>query len=487
MKRRKYFRLVISAVCVCAALAITACVGKPMASDSNATVDEEVNDSQEKRAAEIEEKSRTAYLRNPDAIDLFCKVMKVEKKDLTLIYNFNTEENLTCYDIGVKGKPDLAGTYIFTEYIEKDDQVTRGIAKKVTSKEKEERNLKEKLGEKQCNAKLYEFIYHSDEAEDMGKDSAELLPIDTSHVKEYKEERFGTGDIWECWNGYINEDDNFAVSYYGDVSGWTSGVFQNKKWTTRINSAIGDETEYHYFTDYDMLWNFDSDTQRLQVGDKNGKEICDIQLEKWCEENDMPKGIVKEVTALSKEQAIFSCLPDYRKENEYKAFIVDLKSGKSKKSYDRKLGGINVNGLLYMFYSYTNVLEVVDLETGESVETVDYSSITDSTDDSIEYVIYSDEMGAFCEVENGKGDYPVRHCVNRNNGEVYFSYFSGVYRYNREEKKLEQIVDGEKQKLFKDMFGSIAVGADGKIYMLGFIGGGDDEGPIDFLYMTPKE
>lgn len=82
---------------------------------------------------------------------------------------------------------------------------------------------------------------------------------------------------------------------------------------------------------------------------------------------------------------------------------------------------------------------------------------------------------------------PVRYCVNRNNGEVYFSYFSGVYRYNREEKKLEQIVDGEKQKLFKDMFGSIAVGVDGKIYMLGFIGGGDDEGPIDFLYMTPKE
>ena len=34
---------------------------------------------------------------------------------------------------------------------------------------------------------------------------------------------------------------------------------------------------------------------------------------------------------------------------------------------------------------------------------------------------------------------------------------------------------------------TIHSGTDYKIYMLGFLGGGDDEGPIDFLYMTPKE
>ena len=52
---------------------------------------------------------------------------------------------------------------------------------------------------------------------------------------------------------------------------------------------------------------------------------------------------------------------------------------------------------------------------------------------------------------------------------------------------LEKIVDSKNQKLFPDMHGEFQVGSDGKIYMLGFLGGGDDEGPIDFLYMTPKE
>ena len=130
---------------------------------------------------------------------------------------------------------------------------------------------------------------------------------------------------------------------------------------------------------------------------------------------------------------------------------------------------------------------MIDVETGETKEKLDYSAILEGIPESIHYRSYNEEMQELDYLEYWKGDEPIRYCVNENTGEVYFSYFNGVFHYNKETKKLEKFVDSKNQKLFPDMHGEFQVGSDGKIYMLGFLGGGDDEGPIDFLYMTPKE
>lgn len=129
----------------------------------------------------------------------------------------------------------------------------------------------------------------------------------------------------------------------------------------------------------------------------------------------------------------------------------------------------------------------MDLKTGETKEKVDYSAILEGVVETGIYLNYNEEMQGFVEADDNMGDESIRYCVNPNTGEVYFSYFNGVFHYNRETKVLEKIVDSKNQKLFPDMHGEIQVGSDGKIYMLGFLGGGDDEGPVDFLYMTPEE
>ena len=119
---------------------------------------------------------------------------------------------------------------------------------------------------------------------------------------------------------------------------------------------------------------------------------------------------------------------------------------------------------------------MIDVETGETKEKLDYSAISEGIPESIHYRSYNEEMQELDYLEYWKGDEPIRYCVN-----------DGVFHYNKETKKLEKFVDSKNQKLFPDMHGEFQVGSDGKIYMLGFLGGGDDEGPIDFLYMTPKE
>ncbi len=69
-------------------------------------------------------------------------------------------------------------------------------------------------------------------------------------------------------------------------------------------------------------------------------------------------------------------------------------------------------------------------------------------------------------------------------GNVYFSYCSGVYRWNQEKNTLEKILDGSTCRYFSDMYGNFAVGKEESIYMLGYLGGGDDETASDFLYFT---
>lgn len=468
-------------------LCFTACGKK----ETKKEVKKEVTGQTEKEKTVSDVSDGHTYL-----LERFCEVMDVEKKDLGLTFNYENEGNVS-YDITVKGREDLAGTYVFVQY----DNWLR-IARKITNQEKQERKLVEVMGYDDAHRMLYEVLYDSEEAEVKEhinkRGTARTLPIDSSRVKKYKEEKLGTGDIWECWNGYINNDNHFMVSYYGDTSSWTQGVFQNGKWITKQLPVPGGGYEYYYCSTFesDTLWYFNPYKQKLKVSNKNAQIICDIKLSKWCEKNGV--GSVDDVIKLPNGKAIFNCLPDkwegedyrahfvrWETEDNAKAFLVDLKTRKVVKKFDRSIHGNYSAGKIYYFNNSANLMEIINPETGETEELLDLSNVYNAGGYGVKYMAYNDVMNCIEHIDFAKCDYPVKCSIN--DGEVYFSYYSGVYYYNKKEQKLEQIVDGTKQELFREMQGSIAVDKDGEhIYMLGFIGGGDDEGPNDFLCMTKK-
>jgi len=151
--------------------------------------------SQQQIKDEIKPASKQAYEECQDAIDYFCSMMEVKKQQLNLIFNFRTHNGAYSYDIGVDGKQDLTGTYIFfkdwDKTTENSKEETWSIARKVTEAEKKERNLEKELGY-QCNKNLYEEL-SSEEPE--ADPEAVKLSIDESTVKKYDEKRLGTGDI----------------------------------------------------------------------------------------------------------------------------------------------------------------------------------------------------------------------------------------------------------------------------------------------------
>ena len=434
---------------------------------------------------EIKPVSKQAYEECPDAIDYFCSVMEVKKQQLNLIFNFKTPHGAYSYDIGVDGKQDVTGSYIFFTDIYKEtedsEEETWSIAKKVTEAEKKERNLEKELGFR-CNKNLYEKLNFEEPEEDP---EAVKLSIDESTVKKYDEKRLDTDAIWECWNGYIDQTDHFAVSYYGDTSGWKTGQFDGKKWKMQQHTVFGDGEYYGYGAEAGLLWGFDG--KRLMAGDKNGKTLYDFTISEWLKKNHLEQDATDKYTIerLTQKKVIFNRNLESKK--RIASYVVDLKTLKVERSFDRELCGCYYEGIFYRFDSDKNILELINLETGETKEKVDYSAISEGIPESIPYRSYNEEMQELDYIEYWKGDEPIRYCVNENTGEVYFSYFNGVFHYNRETKALEKIVDSKNQKLFPDMHGEIQVGSDGKIYMLGFLGGGDDEGPVDFLYMTPEE
>ena len=73
----------------------------------------ETEQTQEQIKDEIKPASKQAYEECQDAIDYFCSMMEVKKQQLNLIFNFRTHNGAYSYDIGVDGKQDLTGTYIF--------------------------------------------------------------------------------------------------------------------------------------------------------------------------------------------------------------------------------------------------------------------------------------------------------------------------------------------------------------------------------------
>ena len=303
---------------------------------------------------EIKPASKQAYEECQDAIDYFCSMMEVKKQQLNLIFNFRTHNGAYSYDIGVDGKQDLTGTYIFfkdwDKTTENSKEETWSIARKVTEAEKKERNLEKELGY-QCNKNLYEEL--SFEEPEADPEAVKLL-IDESTAKKYDEKRLGTGDIWECWSGFIDQTDHFAVSYYGDTSGWKTGQFDGKKWKMEQHAVFGDGEYYHYDAGAGLLWYFDG--KRLMAGDENGKTLYDFTMSEWYKKNHLEKNPTDKynIVPLTREKAIFNC--NLESKEKQASYVVDLKTMKIERSFDVAMYGSYYDGIFYNFDNDKNIL-----------------------------------------------------------------------------------------------------------------------------------
>lgn len=450
-------------------------------------------------AGEIRPEYVDAYEWDMRGIDFFCEVMGVQKDQITLNHNFTDTVGLSCFDIGIEGNPDQSGTYIMQWYTDSEEMEHKVINRQLSHKELDDRGIHVPFSSHA--RQVYEIIY--DSAWEKEREGIDLVkpPIDDSFVQSYKETRLGTDPIWESYSGYIDSDGYYRVSYIGDVSdGWRQGIFKKGKWKTWQMPPIEDEgPDYYYFGGSDdRIWyyNYISDYYMSRVTDtvlkvynEKAKKIAEINTTEWVEKNGMKNKNTVEVTALSGTMAIFR-FKDM--EDNDKCFLVDAATGEIKREYDRPLSGQCYGDYLYEYSGNgTDILKIINWKTGEITECLDLSGIRGEYEKAGNFIAYNTYINeGFSQLYNDEipdieaGRQPIRSCVY--DGTLYLSYFSGVYRYNQKEKKLEKILNGEDHPEFQKMYGDFDVGTDERIYMLGFLGGGDDEGACDFLYLKKK-
>lgn len=483
-------RNIYKGILVCILLFITACGAR---SQKVEKVNEVAKKETVKKEPEIREEYREAYEKDPEGIDFFCEYMEVEKDKLTLYHNFTDENGISCFDIGVDKMPEKTGTYMMYQYMEESDakeywRLMRGVS------DKELDDCGIHVPYSNDDLSIYEVIY--DEIWERGLDGLSPVKpeIDASGVKEYTETLLGTGPIWEAYSGYVNAEGDFCVSYVGDVSdGWRQGVFQDGKWKTWQMPALEDEgPDYYFFAGNDnRIWYYDSLSKTLlRLYGKKGKMLGEIDVSAWMRENGLvTKGIV-DVVAVTDREAIFNFTDQ---EGRDRGFLVDVTTGESEKEYASSIRGACYGDYVYEYFGSGNdILKIVNWKTGECTGCLDLSEIRREYSRGGYYVGYLNVMDkGLRELTNdeipgiGNGREPIRYCVYEDH--LYFSFFSGVYRYDPEENKLEKLVDGSKLPKFREMYGNFAVGREESIYLLGFLGGGDDEGATDFLYLTKKK
>lgn len=432
-----------------------------------------------------------AYEWDMTGISFFCEVMGVGKDQITLNHNFTDASGLSCFDIGIEGDPDRSGTYIMQWYQDQDGVEHKVINRQVSHKELDDRGIHVPFSNN--DLLVYEIIY--DSAWEKEREGLNLVKpqIDDSYAQAYEETRLGTGPIWESYYGYTDSDGYYRVSYIGDVSdGWRQGIFKGGEWKTWQMPTIADQgPDYFYFGgSNDRIWyyGFSSDTM-LKVYNEKSKKIGEIDTSNWVKENGMKNKDTVWVTELSDTMAIFR-FQDMGGQD--KCFLVDVATGEIKHEYDQPISGECYGEYLYDYSGYgTDILKIINWKTGEIAECLDLSGIRAEYKTGGKFTGYSRyRSDGFSELYNDEipdieaGKQPIGLCVYE--GTLYLSYFSGVYRYNQKEKKLEKILKGEDYPKFQKMYGDFDVGKDESIYMLGFLGGGDDEGACDFLYLEKK-
>jgi len=288
---------------------------------------------------EIKKTGEEAYKECPKAIDFFCEYMKVEKKDLELGYVFKTEEynNLEiCYEIKVSEDAEKSGKYIFAVGKGKEEVIT--MAKYVPDEVREEKDI-----EKWEEADLYEYLY---DVEKIVEDTNEFVKpqVEVGNEYKYKEKLSDSNMIWGAYDGYVNEDDEFMVSYYEDFTHWNQGVYKDGYWKTKKLKSIKFGSAYECFTGKDdILWFYDEDL--LDVRDKNKRVICQIKMNKWKKQNGIKKKATVEISPLPENKAIFTI-------NGKESYRVNIRSGKIEMKYDTALEGEYYGDYICHYYPY---------------------------------------------------------------------------------------------------------------------------------------
>ncbi|MCI8365035.1 MAG: hypothetical protein HFG34_08810 [Eubacterium sp.] len=435
------------------------------------------------------------YEKYADAINFFCEAMNVPKDQLTLYDGFTDTKGNYCLDIGIQGNPEKSGTYVIGWFLQYHEEIeSRCILKIVSDQELDDNGVHLSFSNKPFD--VCKMIYDSSWEEKL-RGMENLVPvkpeIDDSFVKTYKETLLGTGKIWESYDGFIDEKGNFCVSYVGDVSdGWVKGVFDGKDWKCSRISELQDEgADYNFFGGtFDSIWYYDYYTEKILRGYmSDGKKKVELDVSQWVKDQGLPvKGNV-EIHILNNRKAIFSYYDDAA---ERHSVLVGLPEGTIERKYAASFSGISQGDTLYEYLGPgMELCKITDWKTGEVRECLDLSPIIEEGKAEKNYFTYSRETGELFTLEGqlgesyvSSGNYSIKLSVYKDT--LYVCYFSGVYRYNSEKKVLEKILDGKKQPQFQKMYGNFDVGKDEKIYMLGFLGGGDDEGANDFLYLTKK-
>lgn len=407
----------------------------------------------------IDEEYKAAYEKAPHFIDLFCKVLNVKKGRVSLIHEYS-DENTSCYYIVMNRDDKRNGRYLFRRYKE-NNQYEYEIWR-VWDREKLSHLIKVLDYEYD---ELAEKIYDSAEKTKKEKYAPKRISIDDSTVIPYEESLYGTDDIWECWNGYINETGEFAVSYLQPSwLRWKRGVFRDGNWEMRaVQNFEGIVScEYGIVSSENTIWCNTTDSTVMKLYDDKGKKLHTFDTKAWCEKNGI-KGKLELGVIISKTEMLFY---NYKTKDSY---WIDCATGKLKKKFKnvKYNGGIYENGKLYCFVENAeeetkrDYFQEIDLKTGKRKLCLDLSAIYEDNNQIVEYYALETNDYSLTKLKSwnikGTDDGEVSCNFNVQKGEIYFQTNRGVYHYNKKEKELEKILDG------------------------------DDEGPLDFLVLKPEE
>lgn len=430
-----------------------------------------------------------------DEINFFCEALKVPKDQVTLYQGFTDIRGNHCLDIGIQGDPEKSGTYIIGWFIDYHEEIEhRRILKMVSDQELDDNGVHLSFSNKPFD--VCKLVYDSGWEEKL-RGMEDLVPvkpeIDDSFVKKYKETLLGTGSIWESYDGFIDDKGNYCVSYVGDVSdGWVKGVFDGKDWKcSRIPELQDEGAEYNFFGgSLDGIWYYDYYTEKILRGyASDGKKKVEVDVSQWVKDQGLPVKDNVGIHILNNRRAIFS----YKDNEEARhSVLVGLPEGTIERKYAAPFSGISQGDTLYEYLGPgLELCKMTDWKTGEVRECLDLSPIIEEGKAEKNYFTYIKDAGELFTLEGqlgesyvSSGNYSIKLSVYEDT--LYICYHSGVYRYNSEKKVLEKILDGKRQPKFQKMYANFDVGRDEKIYMLGFLGGGDDEGANDFLYLTKK-
>lgn len=435
------------------------------------------------------------YEKYADVIDFFCEAMKTSKDRITLYHNYTDPYGADCFDIGVLGDSEKSGTYLIGYYFDYlEEREHRCIYKMVSDQELDDNGIHLPFSNKPFD--VCKVVYDSSWEEKLQgmRDVVPVKPeVDDSFVKKYKETLLGTGSIWEVFDGFIDERGNYCVSYVGDVSdGWVRGVFDGKNWKcSRVPELQDEGPDYNFFGgSLDRIWYYDYFSEKILRGyAADGKKKVEMDVSQWVKDQGLPvKGNVG-IHILNNRKAIFSYYDDGAAGH---SVLVDLSEGTVEREYAAPFSGISQGDTLYEYLGPgIELCKITDWKTGQVKECLDLSPIIEEAQADKNYRAYSKETGEFSDLESrlgvsyvSSGNYSIKLSVYKDT--LYICYYSGVYRYNSEKKVLEKILDGKKHPKFQQMCANFDVGKDENIYMLGFLGGGDDEGANDFLYLTKK-